>query len=145
VNVHVVAPDHEPLERVMGAQIGKFVRGLHESHGVVFHLGETITQVKGRKAVLKSGKTLDVDFLVLGVGVKPSTKLAEDAGLRALRFGAIFLDSTVRRGNPLCGPRKEVVGSQNRRQSEIEEMRRYVPAKRAHVSCRHHQSRSEKS
>jgi NADPH-dependent 2,4-dienoyl-CoA reductase/sulfur reductase-like enzyme/nitrite reductase/ring-hydroxylating ferredoxin subunit len=82
VNVHVVAPDHEPLERVMGPQIGKFVRGLHESHGVMFHLGETITQVKGRKAVLKSGKTLEVDFLVLGVGVKPSTKLAEDAGLK---------------------------------------------------------------
>ena len=81
-DVHVVAPDHEPLERVMGAQIGEFVRRLHESHGVVFHLGETITQVKGRKAVLKSGKTLDVDFLVLGVGVKPSTKLAEDAGLK---------------------------------------------------------------
>jgi NADPH-dependent 2,4-dienoyl-CoA reductase/sulfur reductase-like enzyme len=82
VNVHVVAPDHEPLERVMGAQVGKFVRLLHESHGVVFHLGETITQVKGRKAVLKSGKTLDVDFLVLAVGVKPSTKVAEDAGLK---------------------------------------------------------------
>jgi NADPH-dependent 2,4-dienoyl-CoA reductase/sulfur reductase-like enzyme len=45
-------------------------------------LGETIAQVKSRKAVLKSGKTLDFDFLVLGVGVKPSTKLAEDAGLK---------------------------------------------------------------
>jgi NADPH-dependent 2,4-dienoyl-CoA reductase/sulfur reductase-like enzyme len=82
VNVHVVAPDHEPLERMLGAQIGKFVHDLHESHGVVFHLGETIVQVKGRKVILKSGKTLDVDFLVLGVGVKPSTKLAEDAGLQ---------------------------------------------------------------
>ena len=82
MNVHVVAPDHEPVERVMGAQIGKFVRGLHESRDVVFHLGETITLVKDRKAVLKSGKALDVDFLVPGVGVKPSTKLAEDAGLK---------------------------------------------------------------
>jgi len=82
VNVHIVAPDHEPLERVMGVQIGKFVRGLHESHGVVFHLGETVSRVKGRKAVLKSGKTLDVDFLVLGVGVKPSTQLAENVGLK---------------------------------------------------------------
>jgi NADPH-dependent 2,4-dienoyl-CoA reductase/sulfur reductase-like enzyme len=81
VNVHVVAPDHKPLE-VMGPQIGKFVRSLHESHGVVFHLGETIAQVKGRRAVLKSGTTLDVDFFVIGVGVKPSTKLAEDAGLK---------------------------------------------------------------
>ena len=48
----------------------------------VFHLGETIVQVKGRKVILKSGKTLDIDFLVLGVGVKPSIKLAENAGLK---------------------------------------------------------------
>lgn len=66
----------------MDWQIGKFVRGLHESHGVMFHLDETITQVKGGKAILKSGKTLDVDFLVLGVDVKPSAKLAEDTGLK---------------------------------------------------------------
>src|SRR5437588_7627670 len=38
--VDVVAPDRHPLERVMGAEVGNFIRKLHEGHGVTFHLGE---------------------------------------------------------------------------------------------------------
>src|SRR5580765_3789528 len=39
--VDVVAPDHVPLERVMGLELGRFVQSVHEIHGVVFHLGQT--------------------------------------------------------------------------------------------------------
>lgn len=79
--VDVVAPERQPLERVMGAEIGSFVRKLHESHGVTFHLGETVSRVEGRAVILSSGTVLDADFLVLGVGVRPSLALAERAGL----------------------------------------------------------------
>jgi len=81
IAVNVVARDRQPLERVMGAEVGGFVRRLHESHGVTFHLGQTVIRVQGCTITLNSGTTLDGDFLVLGVGVRPSLDLAEKAGL----------------------------------------------------------------
>src|SRR6201993_1725830 len=79
--VDVVAPGNQPLERVMGSEVGLFIRKLHEAHGVAFHLGETVSRVNGRTVTLTSGTTLDTDFLVLGVGVRPSLTVAEQAGL----------------------------------------------------------------
>jgi apoptosis-inducing factor 3 len=81
LSVDVVAPEQAPLERIMGLEVGQFVQRLHESRGVVFHLGETVTRVDGRSVTLSSGRTIDADFVVMGVGVRPSTALAEAAGL----------------------------------------------------------------
>ena len=81
IEVHVVAPDKTPLERVMGPEVGGFIRKLHETHGVVFHLGQTVSRMVGRQAILSDATVLDADFIVLGVGVRPSIALGEQAGL----------------------------------------------------------------
>jgi NADPH-dependent 2,4-dienoyl-CoA reductase/sulfur reductase-like enzyme/nitrite reductase/ring-hydroxylating ferredoxin subunit len=81
IETHVVAPETRPMERVMGAQIGDFVRSLHEEHGVVFHLGDTATAIEAGRVTLKSGSSLDADLVVAGVGVRPRVSLAEAAGL----------------------------------------------------------------
>ena len=81
IDVHVVAPEEIPMEKILGAELGRFIRDLHESHGVAFHLGQTVMRVDGKTALLSSGASLEADFLVLGVGVRPSTALAEQAGL----------------------------------------------------------------
>ena len=81
LEVHVVAPEDIPMERILGAELGAFIRALHESHGVVFHLGQTVKRVEGRQVILSGGGTLEADFLVLGIGVRPSIALAERAGL----------------------------------------------------------------
>lgn len=81
LDVHVVAPEEIPMAKVLGADLGHFVRGLHESHGVVFHLGQTVKHVHGNQVTLSGGATIEADFLVLGVGVRPSLALAEQAGL----------------------------------------------------------------
>ncbi|HET6960265.1 MAG TPA: FAD-dependent oxidoreductase [Vicinamibacterales bacterium] len=81
ISVDVVAPDRVPLEKVVGNEVGQYVQSLHEGHGVVFHLGQTLTAVDGRTVTLSGGRTLDADFVVMGVGVRPATGLAEQAGL----------------------------------------------------------------
>ncbi len=81
IEVHVVAPDKTPLERVMGPEVGGFIRKLHEAHGVVFHLGQTVSRMDGRRATLSDATVLDADFIVLGVGVRPAIALGEQAGL----------------------------------------------------------------
>ena len=85
IEVHVVAPDRRPLERVLGPELGEFVRTLHEQHGVVFHLGGTASGVAPGAVVLQGGERLAADFIVAGVGVRPATALAEKAGLEVDR------------------------------------------------------------
>jgi NADPH-dependent 2,4-dienoyl-CoA reductase/sulfur reductase-like enzyme len=81
IDVHVVAPGRRPLERVLGAELGDVIRILHEEHGVVFHLGKTASGVERGGVVVQGGERLDADLIVAGVGVRPATALAEQAGL----------------------------------------------------------------
>ncbi|HXD45973.1 MAG TPA: FAD-dependent oxidoreductase [Pseudolabrys sp.] len=81
IEVHVVAPEARPLEKVFGPEFGDFVRSLHEEHGVVFHLEDGVTGIDAKKVSLKSGGAIEADLVVTGVGVRPRIALAEKAGL----------------------------------------------------------------
>ena len=94
------------MERVLGGELGDFIRGLHEQHGVVFHLGETVTALDGRRATLKSGAALEADLVVVGIGVRPRLALAEQAGLKIDR-GGVLVDAYLQTSVPgsVCGRR----------------------------------------
>jgi NADPH-dependent 2,4-dienoyl-CoA reductase/sulfur reductase-like enzyme len=83
--VHVVAPETHPMEKVLGREVGDFVRQVHEEHGVVFHLGTTPASFERGHVTLQSGERLGADFVVVGVGVRPETALAEQAGIAVER------------------------------------------------------------
>ena len=82
LEVHVVAPESRPLERVLGTQLATLVQRVHEEHGVIFHLGTKPTAVDGQHVILDTGERLEAHLAVAGVGVKPNVDLAERAGLR---------------------------------------------------------------
>jgi NADPH-dependent 2,4-dienoyl-CoA reductase/sulfur reductase-like enzyme/nitrite reductase/ring-hydroxylating ferredoxin subunit len=85
IEVHVVAPEERPMERILGPDLGRFVQSLHEQHGVVFHLGQTASGVEGRRIKLTGGSVLEADLIVAGMGVRPRLELAGAAGLKVDR------------------------------------------------------------
>jgi NADPH-dependent 2,4-dienoyl-CoA reductase/sulfur reductase-like enzyme/nitrite reductase/ring-hydroxylating ferredoxin subunit len=89
LEVHVVAPEARPLERVLGPQIGDFIRALHEEHGVTFHLGQTAQSIDARNVLLANGAAVPAELVVVGVGVRPAIALAQEAGLAIDRGVAV--------------------------------------------------------
>ena len=97
ISVDVVARGSTPLEQVMGVEVGRFVRSLHEAQGITFHMGQTVARVDGRTVTLSGGATLDSDFVVIGAGVRPALAIAEQAGLTMDRGIAVneYLETSV--------------------------------------------------
>jgi len=85
MEVTIVEPMSVPLERVLGPEMGAFYRDVHADQGVRLLLGTGVEGFEGGTAVERvrtnDGQTLDCDAVVVGVGVKPRTALAEAAGL----------------------------------------------------------------
>ena len=97
LEVHVVAPEKRPMERILGPQMGDFIRSLHEEHGVVFHLEDTATALDGEQVKLKGGGTIEADLVVVGIGVRPRIQIAEKAGLTVDRGVSVnaYLETSV--------------------------------------------------
>jgi NADPH-dependent 2,4-dienoyl-CoA reductase/sulfur reductase-like enzyme/nitrite reductase/ring-hydroxylating ferredoxin subunit len=81
LDVHVVGPETIPMARVLGPELGSFIRSVHEKHGVTFHLGRTATSIDEQAVLLDDGQRIDADLVVIGIGVRPAIALAEQAGL----------------------------------------------------------------
>ena len=99
-SVDVVELSPRILPSILDAKSAKGVKKYIEENGhIKFHLGDTVTEAKSRgkkitSVILKSGKELKCDMLILAVGVRPETGLAENAGLEIDR-GIIINQNTM--------------------------------------------------
>ncbi|MFN8377984.1 MAG: FAD-dependent oxidoreductase [Anaerolineae bacterium] len=104
--VHVVAPEAVPFDRILGEDIGWMIQREHQAHGVQFHLGEGVTGFKGSDGVvsgveLKSGDTLAADCVVVGIGVAPATEFLRDSGLLLdEKDGSVRVDNRLQTSHP---------------------------------------------
>jgi NADPH-dependent 2,4-dienoyl-CoA reductase/sulfur reductase-like enzyme/nitrite reductase/ring-hydroxylating ferredoxin subunit len=98
LEVHVVSPDPLPLIKVLGSELGGFVKALHEEKGVKFHLGRKPAAISVRDVTLDDGSQLPAELVVMGVGVRPNTTLAEAAGLKVDQ--GVVVDEYLRTSAP---------------------------------------------
>jgi NADPH-dependent 2,4-dienoyl-CoA reductase/sulfur reductase-like enzyme/nitrite reductase/ring-hydroxylating ferredoxin subunit len=97
IEVAVVGRETVPMEKVLGVEAGQFLRALHEEHGVTFHLGCSPASIDAKGVTLDTGERLAADLVVIGVGVRPATALAEMMGLAMDRGVAVnaYLETSV--------------------------------------------------
>jgi NADPH-dependent 2,4-dienoyl-CoA reductase/sulfur reductase-like enzyme len=98
LEVHVVAPEQLPMERILGPQLGAFIQSLHTKRGVIFHLDDVAVSIDDRAVTLRSGATLQADLVVAGIGVRPRIALAESAGLTVER--GVVVDAFLQTSAP---------------------------------------------
>lgn len=81
IEVAVVGKEWLLLEKNLGPELGKLIHETHKEHGVQFHLGRIPVAIEDRHVTLDDGTVLDCDLVVIGIGVRPNTALAEEAGI----------------------------------------------------------------
>ena len=102
VDVTVVEFAETPLQRVLGAELGRVLEGLHRDHGVkmFFRDGAERFEGDGRFEVLhtKEGRTIEADFAVVGVGVEPVTDVVQGTDIAV--DNGILVDPTLQSNVP---------------------------------------------
>ncbi len=85
VSVTVVEMADRILQRVAAPETSDYFRDLHQHHGVTIREGIGLNRLAGKHGVqqaeLSDGTVMDVDFVIVGVGITPATGLAQEAGL----------------------------------------------------------------
>ncbi len=73
------------LPSILDEKGSKIVKKHLEKIGIKFLLSDSVKSFSDKEAVLNSGKKLSYDIVVIAVGVRPNTDLAEDAGVKVDR------------------------------------------------------------
>ena len=102
----------EAMPQVMTPLDPEMAAWLHaelKTSGVELHLGDSVAAFEAPKpgetarasvVVLKSGKRIEADIVVLGLGVRPETSLAKNAGLELGALGGVRVNEHLQTSDP---------------------------------------------
>ena len=128
LEVHVVGPETVPLARVLGEELGRLVREVHEGKGTKFHLGKKPKAIGASSVELDDGTSLPCDLVVLGVGVKPRVDLAKAAGLKV--ENGVIVDELLRTSAPAVWAAGDVASYPDARLGDTVRIEHWVVAER---------------
>jgi 3-phenylpropionate/trans-cinnamate dioxygenase ferredoxin reductase subunit len=104
LGVTMVFPESRLLEAVVPEELSDWLCAKYEAQGVRVLAGNTPDRLEGdgkvERAVLAVGETLDVDLVVMGVGLRLNTELPQAAGLELTDSGAVLVDEYLRTSDP---------------------------------------------
>ena len=98
VRTTIITPEAVPFEKKLGKPVGEILQRLHERNGVQFRLQSAVSRIKSHgdksELMLENGKSLRVDLLVAGIGVRPATNYLRNIELNS--DGGVPVDEFLR-------------------------------------------------
>ncbi|WP_131741116.1 NAD(P)/FAD-dependent oxidoreductase [Actinomadura roseirufa] len=113
--VTVIEPEPAPLHAAVGPEIGGVFAALHREHGVDLRLDQGVAGFWGAgqvsAVVTSGGAEVPADVVIVGIGVRPNTRLAEEAGLEV--SDGILVDQSLRTSDPAVHAAGDVANAYN--------------------------------
>lgn len=104
VNIHLVELMPKLLQTAFDDEFCDEIQKVMEGQGVKLHLTQKVEAFKGEGKVsavtLADGRQLPADLVIIGIGGRPNSALAAEAGLRLVEDGSIWVDSYMRTSAP---------------------------------------------
>lgn len=82
LKVTVVAPGENPLEHVVGREVGAFLKSVHEQNGIQFRMGRSVEKIEKKGVILNDKSVEPADLVLVATGIKPMAEFAQADGVR---------------------------------------------------------------
>ncbi|KRQ87073.1 Coenzyme A disulfide reductase [Caloramator mitchellensis] len=99
---------------IMEAEIAGFVQEEMLSYGVNLLTNKAVSEIGINSVTLKDGTKIDADMVLLSIGVRPTLKLAQEAGLAIGEAGGLLVDSTLKTSDDNIYAAGDMVEIENR-------------------------------
>jgi len=81
---------------IMEAEIAGFIQQEMRAYGVDVLTGKAVSEIARNTVTLNDGARIDADMVLLSIGVRPTLKLAQEAGLAIGEAGGLLVDPTLK-------------------------------------------------